>query len=162
MNPTPNEKPEFDDVRGRTWRLTLTINKIRQIKATNGCDFGKIADGELLMELGADPEKFAQILWILCETQAKAINVAPEDFAELLDGETIDAAAEALIAAVISFTRAPMRAALREVIATTNHARLKSLSVVESWAKSQSETIGLEAMKTTEAKLATLGEKSPS
>ncbi len=162
MNPTPNESPEFNDARGRTWRLTLTINKIRTIKATNGCDFGKIADGKLLMELGTDPERFAQVLWILCETQAKAINVTPEEFAELLDGETIDAAASATIAAVINFTRAPMRAALREVIATTNHAHLKSLNAVESWAKSQSETIGAQAIQETERRLATLGETSPS
>lgn len=160
MNPTTDPTPEFNDARGRTWRLTLTINKIRVIKATNGVDFGKIHDGKVLMELGTDGEKLAQVLWILCETQAKSINVAPEEFAELLDGDTIDKAGDAIEAAVILFTRAPMRAALREVIATTKSAHQKSLNAVESWAKSQCETIGAQATKTTLEQLSTLGEKS--
>ena len=162
MNPTSPTKPEFNDRNGRTWRLALSIGKLRAIKAVAGVDLGALEDGKVLLQLGADYEALAQTLWILCEGQAASRRVEPEEFAELLDGDTIDAAIAALIEAIVLFTRAAQRGPLRTVIATTLAAHAKTMSAVESWASSQSEKIGQQAVTKTNQLLATLGESSPS
>lgn len=138
---TPAPPPTFKDAAGRTWTLALSIGKARRIKDATAVDFGAVADGRVFLELGADPFKLCAVLFLLCEAQADLQNVTPEAFAEALDGEAIDAAMEALIAAIVLFTRAPMRGAMERVIATTLAAQAKSMEAVERWTEANAERI---------------------
>lgn len=163
-NPTPTSSapsPAFKDRDGREWIVAVTIGSAARVKEATGVNFGDIRDGQVFLELGVDPFRFAGVLWTLCEAQAQLRNVTPESFAEALDGDVIDAAMDALVEALILFTRAPMRGAIRKVIAAAMRTQAKTMEAVETWATTnQSRIDEIVKTKTTEA-LATLGAPSP-
>ena len=162
METTEKPTPTFSDVDGRTWQLRLTIGNVRRIRDAAGVDFANITDGKVFLELGADVEKFARVLWVLCEQQAEFHQLDPEKFVEAFDGATIDAAAEALIAAILNFTRASMRAPLQTVIQAALSSRQKSLTEVASLASYRVAQLADQATEKARLELAAIGEPSPS
>ena len=133
--------PTFQDAENHEWTLRLTKGRSRAILETCGIDFGQIHDGKVFVDLTTSDEKLAQVLWILCEAQAQTRGITPEEFAELLDGDTLDAAMEAVVEATISFTRRPIRAAVEKVIRKTIEAQAAGMKTVENWIETNSETL---------------------
>ena len=120
----------FKDSTGSDWQLRLTWGQVREIRDSLGVDFTTFKDGRALFELGVDVEKFVGVLWLLVEKQAVAAGVSPEDFAERLDGPTIDAASMALVDAYLAFCPALLREATTKVISGAREATIKALDVV--------------------------------
>lgn len=106
----------FKDIKGKEWDLRLTHGLVLQLKAATGVDLYKALDNRLagLNELTNDPEKFVGFIYALVEKQAVADQVQPEDFAMLLDGDTLEAMGTAFMEALASFFPR-QRAALLEV-----------------------------------------------
>lgn len=120
----------FLDSEGREWRLALTIGLCRKIRDEVGVDIGNLKDGQAFLQMAADPYRFAETLWMLCEVQAEKANVSPEEFAESLTGDALDGALVALLEAVANFTRAPMRGAVRTMLQTSMEATQKGLEAI--------------------------------
>lgn len=164
METTPS--PTFRDAKDRTWNLSLSIGLAKKIRDEVGVDFGNISDGSVFAELATDPYKFAATLWLMVESQAKAKpgreEVTPEDFAEALTGDVLDSASEALVAAIINFTRGPMRPAVKSILEATRADQSARMEAVEKWATENRETIREQAMREIESQLSTSGSASPS
>lgn len=164
METTPS--PTFRDAKDRTWNLSLSIGLAKKIRDEVGVDFGNISDGSVFAELATDPYKFAATLWLMVESQAKAKpgreEVTPEDFAEALTGDVLDSASEALVAAILNFTRGLMRPALEKVIEATMVMQKAGMGAVEKWATENIEKIKKETEEETTRRLSTFGGASPS
>lgn len=113
---TERERTTFRDRSGRAWEVEFTVGLVQRLKR----------DGLDLKGLLADPERFAAVmaqapedlvghLWTVCEPQAKAFGLTPEEFGYLFDRETYDAAADAFLEAFVLFSqRSAAGAAIRE------------------------------------------------
>lgn len=160
---TTEKVPQFKDAAGRTWNLQLSIGRAREIREVTGVDFTNVHDGQLFLELGSNPETFAQVLWLLCEKQAALARppVNPEDFADGLNGAALDAAREAIVEATISFIQAPLRGAAAVVIRKTLAAQTLAMEEVKQWAETQGDRMvaaaGVAAREAAEAH----GQESP-
>lgn len=152
-----NLPPSFRDSEGREWRLKLSIAVAQAIRDELGVDFGDLDEGRLFLRLGSNPYQLAQVLWMLCEKQCDREEVSPAEFAEGLDGDSIDAALEALIEATVLFTRRPMRAALRKLVETTRAAQEAGLKTTEDWVAKNGSDLTKQCIAETEKELDRLG-----
>jgi len=107
----------FTDGLGRQWLLKVNIRTVRVVREHLGIDLETFMEsGETMADLMfKNRDTFCQILWIMCERQAKDKNIEPEVFAEGLDGQAINAATSAFLQAVVDFSPRPQMAqAIRE------------------------------------------------
>lgn len=112
-------RPVFKCKHGHEWNLELTVGAVEDVQRATGFDLdAAIADTSKLVALITHtPRKLAEILWVLCEDQAKARDITPGDFGRSLTREAIDGAADALIAAIVLFyPRASAGKALAEAL----------------------------------------------
>jgi hypothetical protein len=159
MLATETKTPAFKDSTGHEWRLALSIGLARQIKNELGVDFGRIEDGRVFAELGADPYTLAQVLWLFVESQATAAGVTPETFAESLDGDALERATEAVLGAVVLFTPPRMRGPLKDLIAATKAAQDAGAEQLTRWLAVEGGRLADEVRTKTAA---ALGELLPS
>ena len=114
--------PNFTDTRGITWNLRINIKHYMSFKEQGLVDLAKIFDDQdFLAGLldHADMLGFLGILHELCEDQYANHSIADSvEFFEGFDGDVIQLAAEAFIAAVVAFSPAHRRNALTEAYTT--------------------------------------------
>ncbi|WP_439628218.1 hypothetical protein [Gemmata sp.] len=99
-------KSEFTDASGRAWQVRITLAHVKPLREA-GFNVSAIGKDVGTFDVLSDPETFARVLYLLCESQADKAGVSPEEFAAGLDGPTIHAAADALLAAVADFSHSP-------------------------------------------------------
>lgn len=108
----------FVDSNGTAWLVSVNVSTIRRVKAIANVNLLDAVNGQLMNDLMADPMMLADVLWSICEPQATTKNVTAEAFGELLAGDTIDKATEALLTELVDFFPQPKReilaAALRK------------------------------------------------
>lgn len=104
-------------VDGREWHVTVDGPKIRQVRAElGGFDLGA-RDASQFGRLTDDPLFAAEVLWILCRKQAADGGVTQEQFDAMLGGDAGEAAAVALLDAVIDFFPSHQRQLLKKLLA---------------------------------------------
>lgn len=148
----------FKDGKSREWTLSFNIGIVREIKNTIGVDFGDMQGGALIM-LANDHAKFAMLLWMLCEKQADASGIDEVDFAESLDADAIESAELCLEGAIVSFTRAPMRAAVKEAMDSAAKAQAAQAEVIRDWVAT--DELQTRIMDEVKAELKGFGSRSP-
>lgn len=111
----------FQDRTGRDWEIQLTVGGVMRVKAHCQIDIGDVisfAGGKtsgVLERLGEDSELLCKTIWMMCEKQAASAGISQEDFFDLLDGESVENAAQALIDEIINFSRPAQRKVLRKL-----------------------------------------------
>jgi hypothetical protein len=98
------------------WNVQLTVGMLTRIRRECGLNLANVVvDAEQFLDvISAAPESLVGSLWIVCEKQATAAGLTPENFAELFDGDALDRAVTALLEASLDFfPRARGRDALR-------------------------------------------------
>jgi hypothetical protein len=110
---TPPPRPEsrwqnWTDAAGREYRIRLTIGLIGRVRRDTGINLGEALAGKLAEILFGDPERIAQVLFAI--SQPVSGQVAPDEFAEALDGAAVELATGAMLAAVADFFRQPRTA----------------------------------------------------
>lgn len=108
--------PTFTDAGGREWRLVLNLGLARRIRDELGVDFGQWSGGTPWLKMATDPFLFGAVLYAMCESQAQRMDVTPEEFGEAITGEVAEAARQALDEAVVLFSPAPMRPAMKKML----------------------------------------------
>ena len=118
----------FDDAAGRTWSLAITINQVKKVR--DKCDVDLVGDelGETLQKLGADPVALCDVLYTICEDQIETAGLTPEQFGEGRAGDSIDAATDAFLDALVAFSPKKKRAILRGVLDKMHSAEDLALS----------------------------------
>jgi len=108
--------PQFKDMKGRAWGVDLSIGLASRIRQNTGVDFLAPELGKALRELAADPMKLVGVLWECCAEQAERSGVTPEDMGMSLGGDSLSDASEALMEALVLFTRRPLRPAAKRAM----------------------------------------------
>lgn len=121
----------FRDINGRDWALTIDVNSIERVIDLCGINLLKLFDGkfEQLAALFGDHFKLLDILWALVGRQSTdgatdderaAIAAERKAFRGAIKGDSLEAAANALVDEVIDFFPDPKRRqALRDFMTTS-------------------------------------------
>lgn len=117
--------PSFTDARGRRWPLVLTYGLAQRIHKSLELDLANAHTGEALTKLGQSDELFVATLFALVEDEAGRQEVSPQEFAEGLNGEVLEAAGQALEQMLVLFIRPALRPVLEAVFAANHEKRAK-------------------------------------
>ena len=112
---------KFVDMNGQEWALRLTVGSVADVKRETGVNLAIASKDASWVEavFGGDG-KLAEVLWTLCAAQAKERGITPEQFAHLLDGQTLDRAGAALAEGVADFfPRSAVAQAMKRGLAAT-------------------------------------------
>lgn len=99
----------FKDANGESWRIKITIGKVKEVRDNVNDDEGKAVDlfdyvnGNLAYLLFIDPVLFGDVLWTLCKDEAEGRKLTKEAFQDLLSGETLEQAERAFMEAFADF-----------------------------------------------------------
>ncbi|MBQ9369034.1 MAG: hypothetical protein IJT83_14730 [Victivallales bacterium] len=96
----------FEDAKGRTWPINITVSASRRIRDLAGIDFGNpntLADGDTLTRLSTDMVLLADVLYAALLPDLTAKNITKEDFCDNIYGDTLNTAIFALLEAVSDF-----------------------------------------------------------
>lgn len=95
---------KYIDAKAREWDIKLTIGACKRIKQEFDFDIFK-SDGEsnAFLTLSGNYYLLIDVLWILCESQAKERGVSVEDFVEAFTGDAIDSCLEGVAIAYSDF-----------------------------------------------------------
>lgn len=131
--PTSNSEPanRFKDLSGREWVLELNRGKMLRIRAELDVDLGDVEQlGRTVAKLLHDDDLLVDVLWATLADRAGDVTLA--DFNEQLDGETIEAAKDALIEAVYFFTQPGKRALMRKATTALMETYRKAIAEAET------------------------------
>ncbi len=92
----------FKDANERDWALTVNVTTRKKVQADTGFDLFGVVDEDEIKKL-QDPFLLVGVVYSLCEEQAKKSNTTPEQFAEVMVGDVLDGATEALMGAIADF-----------------------------------------------------------
>jgi len=88
----------FQDTEGRTWTVELDFAKLRKIK--KHADLGNVEQiGRTWAEILSDDQKALSVIWLAIDA-----DTSEEEWLAAMNGETLEAARDALLAAIMSFT----------------------------------------------------------
>ena len=98
---------QFKDKTGQTWAVDITVGSLKTIREATGIKLGDLyaKDTGLGDLIYAEPEKLGALLWVLVEEQADAMKLTEEQFVKRLNGESLNAAISAILAACANFFR---------------------------------------------------------
>lgn len=116
--------PQFKDLKGRTWDVSVNISSVKRTRDLTGVDLLDTKSGAVFERLASDPVMLIDVLYAICKPQADAVGVDDIAFGEAMAGDPIDEASRVLIDAIVGFTPNPsVRAALGEVAKKLNEAQ---------------------------------------
>ena len=112
------------DKNGRDWQIALNVHQMKRIRAALGIDLVNVItldkEGvvkvDMIDRIANDPCLLVDILWVLVEEQAKAINVTDEQFGAALAGESIENATKAFLDELVDFFPGAKRLFLKKAV----------------------------------------------
>lgn len=132
---------EFADEKGGTWRLSVTVAAVRQVRQEVGFDLATILSPESAKQL-SDPVLLVDVLACLLAPQINARQMTAVDFAECLFGDAIERAATALVEAVADFLPSAQRQILTALWGTGQQVRAQAVAVVQDQLDSLLQNFG--------------------
>ena len=108
----------FKDNEGISWNIEILVETVLKIRAEYDVDLVGLTP-EALGKLEDDPIVLCQIIWALCEEQAKPREMDVKAFARAVAGDPLDAAWEAISGAISDFSRGRKRSRWQKVLALT-------------------------------------------
>ena len=95
----------FKDSKGRPWTLDITVYAVRRVRAETEVDLYSLVDDKAagLAKLVNDPVKLIDVLYCLVAGEAAVKNVSADDFGAAFSGDSLEAAADAFVGAIIDF-----------------------------------------------------------
>ena len=114
----------FTDNQHRTWQIALNVYEMKRIRAALGIDLVNVItldkQGEVKVDLidriANDPCLLVDILWVLCEAEAKEDGVTDVDFGSSLAGDAIEEATKAFLDELVDFFPGAKRLFLKKAV----------------------------------------------
>ena len=106
----------FADEEKRNWTVRVDVTGIRQVRGALDINLGDLSQAaDNFVKMGDDPCLLCNVLFVLCEEQAKDRNVSDADFGRLLAGDVIFDATMALEEAITDFFPRKKRSILQRL-----------------------------------------------
>ena len=113
--------PKFTDADGREWRVDVTLEEIKQVRADLEIDLLDVGSKELFARLVNDPVLIVDVLYVVLRKEADARSLDAVGFARGLRGDAVDDASRALLEALVAFFPKRRRAVLQAAVTKTNN-----------------------------------------
>ena len=130
---------QFTDTKERVWDVELNVRQMKRVRDVLGIDLvnviqagkdGAVATDTLDM-VANDPILLVDILWVLCEVQAKAAGVTDDDFGSSLAGDSISDATRAFLDELVDFFPGARRLFLKKAVDLARKYETENLEVLE-------------------------------
>lgn len=130
----------FKDKIGRQWICRVDVAAIRRVRALCNLDLANsivvhpdgTADTSVLQALASDPCLLVDTVFAVCKDQADRLAVTDVQFAEGLDGDTIEAATLALMEGIVEFFPLPKRRLLTKILDVVKQQRQQEQTRMEA------------------------------
>ena len=115
---------QFTDTKERVWDVELNVRQMKRVRDVLGIDLVNVIqagkDGavatDTLDRVANDPILLVDILWVLCEGQAKTAGVTDDDFGSSLAGGSISDATRAFLDELVDFFPGARRLFLKKAV----------------------------------------------
>ena len=130
---------QFTDTKDRVWEVELNVRQMKRVRDILGIDLvnviqagkdGAVATGTL-DRVANDPILLVDILWVLCEGQAKAAGVTDDDFGSSLAGDSIADATRAFLDELVDFFPGARRLFLKKAVDLARKYETENLGLLE-------------------------------
>lgn len=103
MTDKPNTT--FTDLRGDSWSLVVTYGHRQKVLTETGVDLWTLFDNDLenLAQFVTNYPKVVEVTACLCSEEMDRRNIDAADFGYRMGGDTLEAAAEAIVQATVNF-----------------------------------------------------------
>ena len=130
---------QFTDTKERVWDVELNVRQMKRVRDVLGIDLVNVIqagkDGavatDTLDRVANDPILLVDILWVLCEGQAKAAGVTDDDFGSSLAGDSISDATRAFLDELVDFFPGARRLFLKKAADLARKYETENLEVLE-------------------------------
>ena len=130
---------QFTDTKERVWDVELNVRQMKRVRDALGIDLVNVIqagkDGavatDTLDSVANDPILLVDILWVLCETQAKASGVTDDDFGSALAGDSISDATRAFLDELVDFFPGARRLFLRKAVDLARKYETENAEILE-------------------------------
>lgn len=130
---------QFTDTKERVWDVELNVRQMKRVRDVLGIDLVNVIqagkDGavatDTLDRVANDPILLVDILWVLCEGQAKAAGVTDDDFGSSLAGDSISDATRAFLDELVDFFPGARRLFLKKAVDLARKYETENLEVLE-------------------------------
>ena len=130
---------QFTDTKERAWEVELNVRQMKRVRDVLGIDLVNVIqagrDGtvatDTLDRVANDPILLVDILWGLCEGQAKAAGVTDDDFGSSLAGDSIADATRAFLDELVDFFPGARRLFLKKAVDLARKYETENLGVLE-------------------------------
>ena len=130
---------QFTDTKERVWDVELNVRQMKRVRDALGIDLVNVIqagkDGavatDTLDRVANDPILLVDILWVLCEGQAKAAGVTDDDFGSSLAGDSISDATRAFLDELVDFFPGARRLFLKKAVDLARKYETENLEVLE-------------------------------
>ena len=130
---------QFTDTKERVWDVELNVRQMKRVRDVLGIDLVNVIqagkDGavatDTLDRVANDPILLVDILWVLCEGQAKAAGVTDDDFGSSLAGDSIADATRAFLDELVDFFPGARRLYLRKAVDLARKYERESAEVLQ-------------------------------
>ncbi|RPI60585.1 MAG: hypothetical protein EHM48_06995 [Planctomycetaceae bacterium] len=123
----------FKDNEAREWNVEVNVDSVKRVKSLLDVNLADITE-DLVKQLSEDPIMLCDVVYVLCKPQADQRNVTDEQFGRSMAGDSIEAAAVALMEELVNFTRNPARRAMwRKVLDKQKRIEAMGVETVEQY-----------------------------
>ena len=130
---------QFTDTKERVWDVELNVRQMKRVRDVLGIDLVNVIqagkDGavatDTLDRVANAPILLVDILWVLCEGQAKAAGVTDDDFGSSLAGDSISDATRAFLDELVDFFPGARRLFLKKAVDLARKYETENLEVLE-------------------------------
>jgi hypothetical protein len=122
----------FTDTEGRHWNLKGSLGAFERVKTSCDVDLLDLPTTQECLRKISDVFTLGKVLYVMCEDQAEARGVTPEQFADGFNADVLHEASEALIEEVIFFCRKDVRPALEMAFAKAKAADRKAAETMRT------------------------------
>ena len=130
---------QFTDTKERVWEVELNVRQMKRVRDVLGIDLVNVIqagkDGavatDTLDRVANAPILLVDILWVLCEGQAKAAGVTDDDFGSSLAGDSISDATRAFLDELVDFFPGARRLFLKKAVDLARKYETENLGMLE-------------------------------
>jgi hypothetical protein len=131
---------KFKDNQGREWSLSLNGWQLKKLKETLGFD---AREHESILRAANDPCLLCDVLFVMCQDQAKELSVTDEDFGKAMTGDAIEAAIDAYMQETADFSPR-QKQALKTMLARMNETQDRATALATEKLNSPAMTAMIE------------------
>jgi hypothetical protein len=117
---------KFTDNADREWTITINVPNVDRVLAATKVDLFTIVEGPALLKTLGNIRTLVRVIYTLCQPEAEAKSISPEDFAAAIVGDIIDEAGRALLEDLSNFFQKDQRQPLKAALVKANQASRKA------------------------------------